>query len=232
MRWLTVLLLCGLLAPVAGAGVRSPQALAMQATPPPPSTASIGFCPDEQLWRGFTAEEQHSLSIFTNEPAPADAASAVFNPISASVGVVPAVDVEQPDGMPRFSGDLALVFLTLPAGSCRFQSLFYPAAIITVTAGTIEMFVEPGPGGLAGTPAPAGTIWRSDTGVEDLTLPGPITIKVDEWVTLRNRASVGFRNSGTSEATLAVAANHPPAVVYPTGVFVRGCVSGCSGRRP
>lgn len=227
MRWLTVLLLCGFLAPISGAVVHSPLALAMQATPAPPEPAAGSFCSDDQRLRGYTAEEQQTFPEY--DEMPADTPAAVFYPASGSGGVAVSMDVEQPEAATQFPDKLSLTFLTLPPNACRMTSLFYPAAIMTVTAGTMEIYAAPGYGGPDNAPYPVGWIWRGDAEAEELTLPGPITVNKDEWVTLQNRAHVGFRNSSASEATVLVASIRPYDIF---DIVVPGCASGCSGRHP
>ena len=233
MRLLTVLLLCGLFPLLASMAFPSPHSLAMQASPTPTASIASGVCKGEQKWRGYTKGDQLKAGKF--QPV-----AAVFNPANEHVGVVPAIDVDRSDATEHFTGNLGLTFLTLPPNACRSGSLFYPSAIITVTAGTIEIFVEPDPDGVQGDPAPEGTIWRSGTGFEDLTLPGPITINADEWVTLQNRSSVGFWNNSSSNSTLLVAANHleksEKTIKEIQGRAFQGdqfgCKGGCKSRRP
>ncbi|MCA9861546.1 MAG: hypothetical protein KC432_00935 [Thermomicrobiales bacterium] len=225
MRWLTMLLLYGFLAPASGAVFHPSHAEAQQATPAPSDSPAIAFCSGEQQLRGYTAEEQATFPEFDDMPA--DTPAAVFHPELAGVAI--AMDVEDPEAATQFPDRLSLTFLTLPPNSCRFTSLFYPAGIITVTAGTMEIYAKPGYGGPDDAPHPKGWIWRGDAEAEELTLPGPITVHEDEWVTLQNRAQVGFRNSSASEATVLVASIRPYDVF---DIVIPGCASGCSGRRP
>lgn len=189
--------------------LHAPPSRAMQPEPTPPSAESRAFC---------TLEEEDSGEAF-----------GIFDPDGENVSVADANDVEQPettDESRRFTGNLRMNFLTLPPATCLAGSLFYPAALITVTAGTIEIFVEPGPGGPVGAPAPEGTIRRTPNGdPELLVLPGPITVETGQWVALENRAIVGFRNHGDADATILVAGIHPTS-----GDGSGGCQAGCRSR--
>lgn len=199
MRVLSALLLCGFLFAVSAVISQAPPSRAMQPAQTPPSAESRAFCPQDEEDLGE--------------------ARALFDPVNEEVSVVDAFDVEQPeetDESRRFEGNLRMNFLTLSPGTCLAGSLFYPAGLITVidvipgTDESVEIYVEPGPGGPADAPAPEGTI-RPDAngGMTELTFPGPITIKDNQWVRIKNRAIVGFRNHGTADVTILVGAIHP-----------------------
>jgi hypothetical protein len=215
MRSLSTLLLCGFLAMVSAVILQAPPTRAMQPVPTPPSADARAFC----------SEDGEALGE----------ARGIFDPMAEDVGVVTASDVEQPESTAesrRFTGNLRMNLLTLPPGSCLLGSLFYPAGLITVidtvpgAAETIEIFVEPGPDGPSGAPAPEGSIWKSDLdGSVELTLPGPITVNDGDWVRLQNRAIVGFRNPGDADVTILVGAIHPTS-----DSGSGGCGGGCRSR--
>lgn len=211
MRRLSALLLGGFLLTFSAVISPAPPSRAMQPAPTPPSDASRTFCSEDGEARGD--------------------ALGIFDPLQAEVGVVEASDVEQPettDESRRLTGNLRLNALTLPADTCLLGSVFYPAALISVTAGTIQIFVEPGPGAPPDAPAPApvGTIWKGAAeGEADLVFPGPITITAGQWVRLANRAIVGFRNQGPGDATFLVAGIHPTSAPGSGD-----CSSGCRSR--
>lgn len=214
MRALSAFVLCGVLFTASAVFLQGPPSRAMQPAPTPPSAAARTFCPEEEETRGET--------------------EGVFDPLESEVGVVSAVDVEQPeetDESRQFQGNLRTNFLTLPVGTCLLGSVFYPAGLITVIntdenlAESIEIFVEPGPGGSADAPAPEGTLWSTDGSVTGLAFPGPITIADGGWARIENRAIVGFRNHGAQPVTILVSAIHPTS-----GGGAGDCASGCRSR--
>lgn len=212
MRVLSALVLCGFLFALSAVTRQAPPSRALQPAPTPPSAAADAFCPQDQEDLGD--------------------ARGIFVPADEAYGVVDASDVEQPDESLRFTGILRMNFLTLPPGACLNGSDFYPAGIITVidvipdTEEAIEIFVEPGPGGSAGAPAPAGTIRPVPAdGIDDLDFPGPVTIRDNDWVRIKNRAIVGFKNDGDTDVTILVSAIHPTS-----GPGSGNCGGGCRSR--
>lgn len=201
MRALSALVLCGVLFGASAVFLQGPPSRAMQPAPTPPSAESRDFCTQDEEDRGDALR--------------------IFDPDGEEVGLVDAFDIEQPEenGVSRrFEGNLRLNFLTLPPDTCLLGSLFYPAGIITVvdvtpdTAESVEIFVEPGPGGPLDAPAPEGTILPGEGGGSAvLVFPGPITVTDNQWVRIKNRAIVGFRNHGDADVTILVAAIHPTA---------------------
>lgn len=200
MRALSAFVLCGVLFTASAVFLQGPPSRAMQPAPTPPSAAARTFC----------SEEEESLGE----------AQGFFDPLESEVGVVSANDVEQPeetDESRQFQGNLRTNFLTLPTGTCLLGSLFYPAGLITVidtdpnVPEAIKIFVEPGPGGPADAPAPAGTLWSTDGSVTNLAFPGPVTIADGQWARIEHLAIVGFRNDGDADVTILVSAIHPTA---------------------
>lgn len=212
MRVLSALLLSGILFMFAAVMTHGPSSRAMQPTSTPPSAASLAFCSADEEERGE--------------------ALGVFDPTDEAFGAVDAIDVEETDEARRFEGSLRLNFLTLPPNTCLAGSVFYPAGIITVrdidpnVAESVEILVEPGPGGDTGAPAPEGTIRpAADGGMGVLDFSQPITIIDNQWVRIRNRAIVGFRNHGTDPVTILVAGIHPTS-----GPGSGDCGGGCRSR--
>jgi hypothetical protein len=218
MRWLSALLLCGFLALAAAVAQQSPPSLAMQGEPTPPSTAARDFCPADQ-------------EIPFDDDSP-------FDPLGAEVGAADAVDVEQAtvaalapapaDGTATpapYQGKLRMNFITLAPGTCTLGSHYYPAALIAVMSGQIEIFVEPGPDAPAGAPLPVAAIKRDGETPEFPDLSDDFTVSEDDWVSIQNRSIVGYRNNGPGYAQILVAGLYPAA---PGGGG--GCGGGCRTR--
>lgn len=219
MRLLFVVLLSALLTSAAALPLPPRAAVAMQTTPVPPTDATKGICTGDEALRGATVDEQFLLTSTDEEREALQSAdgpvAATFDPESDRVGVVY-----------THTGYLSLSFLTLPPHSCRLESSFDPAAIITPTSGTVDIYVQSHPSRPDDAPDAAGFIYERDGSQrEELRLPGVFTVTVGEWVHLQSYTRVGFWNPGASAVTVLVAADHPPLPIAD-----RGCSSGCNTR--
>jgi len=225
MRWLSALLLCGFLALASAVVQQAPPSLAMQTPEPtPPSNAARAFCPE------------------ADQITPIDA-DWPFDPLGPEVSVAIADDVEQAmiaaaatpaadEAIPTpYKGKLRMNFVTLAPGDCTLGSHYYPAAIIAVMSGELEILVELGPDAPAGAPLPKATVRRDNAAadVPDLTddsgAPVSFVVSEDDWVSIENRSIVGYRNIGSGYAQILVAGLYPAA---PGGGG--NCGNGCKNR--
>jgi hypothetical protein len=221
MRWLSALLLCGFLAMASAVAMQSPRSLARQVVDPtPPSAAARDFCPADQ-----------EIAISDDSP---------FDPFGAEVGMAEAVDVEQamvaalatatppaddPATPTPYKGKLRMNFITFAPGQCTLRSHYYPAAIVAVMSGQVEIFVELGPDAPAGAPAPVATIKHKDGTTEFPDMTDDFSVSEDDWISIENRSIVGYRNNGPGYAQILVAGLYPAA---PGGGG--NCGNGCRTR--
>lgn len=225
MRWLSALFICGFLALALAVATQSPRSLAMQVDEAtPPSGVARSFCSSSQ-------------EIPPNDDWP-------YDPLGPEVSVANADDVEQimvataaappadDAATPTpYKGKLRMNFITLAPGQCTLGSHYYPAAIVAVLSGEVEIIIELGPDAPAGAPLPIATI-RHDgesSTVQDLFdatgLPVPFVVDEGDWISIENRSIVGYKSLGPGYAQLLIAGMYPAA---PGGGG--NCGNGCKGR--
>lgn len=120
--------------------------------------------------------------------------------------------------------DLYVVEIVLPSGSCvSFDShyLHNGAIVWFVQSGTIEFAAQP----VSGLPEPIVTAGDAN-GVGITVSPMPLTLEAGQWVGLDRAGEYSYRNAGSDEAVVIMAASEED----PFGGLARSCKGGCRKR--
>jgi hypothetical protein len=219
MRWMSAVLLCGVLAVVIAFSAQSLPSWAMQATPSASSSPAKTFCPKDATpvlpgtpWAidGRLATSFPVVFEPTAMPAGEVAVPGIVNPYPAS----PTPDAASPSpGAASPTPDdstLHLTEVTLPERRCILGSYFSPSMVMWLKEGHISVLIEPWPG-IASTPE--ASVMHGGVGHSfDFPIGTPAPLNEGDWLKVEHESIVGFSNERRSDE------EDVPAIFYVAGI--------------